>query len=393
MDRRVAFAFASVIIAAVLTFSFIIAFKPFQKPLQPGNGGATSNSNSASNNIIVVPDDYVSIQEAIDNAGEGGTVFVKSGTYHNQTLSINKSLSLIGEDSQTTILKSKTEITPFSPFGGLRITSVIELKANNIRISGFTIDHYDRGISGSGNGIQIIDNIFKANWDHESISVFGSCIEIKNNSIYGGRKNIGICAGGSYNIISENKIVRTSTAILLWDNSCIVSKNEIIDSGANGIYVSGNLHTITQNRIIGGEIGSALTCSRSIISENIAINQTARALWLDNIANDNIIWGNILSPNLGYAIYLTVLTGTKGPVNNTFYLNTIMGNVYLTGRNPWNFWDNGEKGNYWSDYEDKYPNAKELDGSGVWDTPYVIGDNNQDNYPLINPITIPEFSW
>ncbi len=383
-----AFALALVVIAAVLTLSFIIAFKPFQKTLQPGSGGATSNSNSASNNTIVIPDDYVSIQEAIDNAGEGGTVFVKSGTYYNQTLSINKSLSLIGEDSQTTILESRRKRTPFSPVGIQIITSVIELKANNIRISGFTINHYDRGISGSGNGIQIIDNIFKANWDHEGISVFGSYIEIKNNTIYGGRSNTGISIGGSYNTISENKIVGTSTAIILWGNSSIVSKNEIIDSDAHGICVSGNLHTITQNRIIGGEIGLALMCSRSIISENNVIKQTARALWLDNTANDNIIWGNLLSPNLGYAIYLTVLTGIEGPVNNTLYLNTIIGNrhnVYLTGYNPWNFWDNGEKGNYWSDYEDKYPNAKELDGSGIWDTPYVIDENNQDNYPLVNP--------
>ena len=51
-------------------------------------------------------------------------------------------------------------------------------------------------------------------------------------------------------------------------------------------------------------------------------------------------------------------------------------------------WDDGypSGGNYWSDYEDKYPNAAELDGSKIWDTPYVISENDQDNYPLV-----PEF--
>ena len=53
--------------------------------------------------------------------------------------------------------------------------------------------------------------------------------------------------------------------------------------------------------------------------------------------------------------------------------------------NP-NVWDNGFEGNYWSDYEDRYPNAKELDGSGIWNTPYFINENNQDNYPLVAPI-------
>jgi hypothetical protein len=31
-----------------------------------------------------------------------------------------------------------------------------------------------------------------------------------------------------------------------------------------------------------------------------------------------------------------------------------------------------------------------LEGLGVWDTPYVIDENNQDNYPLIDPVVIPE---
>ena len=28
-----------------------------------------------------------------------------------------------------------------------------------------------------------------------------------------------------------------------------------------------------------------------------------------------------------------------------------------------------------------------MDGSGLWDTPYVIDENNQDNYPLMEPWT------
>jgi len=52
-----------------------------------------------------------------------------------------------------------------------------------------------------------------------------------------------------------------------------------------------------------------------------------------------------------------------------------------------NIWDNGypSGGNYWSDYEERYPDAEELESSGLWDTPYVIDENNQDNYPLMEP--------
>jgi len=57
-----------------------------------------------------------------------------------------------------------------------------------------------------------------------------------------------------------------------------------------------------------------------------------------------------------------------------------------------NVWDDGypSGGNYWSDYEDRYPDADEMDNSGIWDTPYVIDSNDQDRYPLMNPLTAHE---
>ena len=369
----------------------------------------------AESKTIVVPDDYPTIQEAIDIADEGDTICVKSGTYYNQTLIINKSLSLIGEDSQTTILKGLgvassvdnvvwnniktnytllgTETSLLNFMGPTTITSVVELSANDIKISGFTIEHYELGIYGSGNRTQIVSNILTASWDHASISMDGSYIEITNNSVYGGRSNTGILVGGSYNTITDNKIVGASIGIHMWGNFSIISGNNIIDSDSSGIYASGNLLTITKNNIMNGDMGLALTYfSGSIISENNITKQTARSIWVDNSANNNVIWGNYIAPNQGYAIYFTVLSGIEGPINNTFHHNTIMSNAHniqFTGYNKWNFWDNGKEGNYWSDY-----NGTDTDGDGIGDTPYIINEDNQDNCPLMEPTVIPEFpSW
>ena len=50
--------------------------------------------------------------------------------------------------------------------------------------------------------------------------------------------------------------------------------------------------------------------------------------------------------------------------------------------------------NYWSDYLTRYPNAKEIGDSGIWDTPYDR-ETFTDNHPLVEAVfIIPEFpSW
>jgi hypothetical protein len=57
-----------------------------------------------------------------------------------------------------------------------------------------------------------------------------------------------------------------------------------------------------------------------------------------------------------------------------------------------NTWDDGypSGGNYWGDYNgtDFYhgPEQKWIDPDGIGDSPYVINDHTNDNYPLMTPI-------
>jgi len=127
--------------------------------------------------------------------------------------------------------------------------------------------------------------------------------------------------------------------------------------------------------------------SNNIISGNGTTNND-RGIYLYRSSN-NIISGNNITNN-GNGIYLYRSSG------NFIYHNSFINNAKHVddaglGHNPTplsvNSWDNDypSGGNYWDDYLTRYPNVKEIDGSGIGDTPYVIYEKNQDNYPLLPP--------
>ena len=109
---------------------------------------------------------YSTIQDAIDAASNGNTVFVYSGIYYEDVI-INKSINLFGEDKENTIVNGN---------GG---EFVFNITTDYVNVSGFTIQNGSLGIeifSGSNN--IITDNIVKDNSNY-GISVYG----LSNDSI------------------------------------------------------------------------------------------------------------------------------------------------------------------------------------------------------------------
>jgi hypothetical protein len=88
--------------------------------------------------------------------------------------------------------------------------------------------------------------------------------------------------------------------------------------------------------------------------------------------------------------YATAISG----LGNTVYDNNFINNYQqigspdlIVGPNPTTnaSWFKDTRGNYWNDYLSRYPNASEVDSSGIGDTPYVIDTGNIDPYPLMAP--------
>ncbi len=299
----------------------------------------------AETNTLVVPDDYSSIQEAIDNASEGDTIFVKNGTYLEKIM-INQSLSLIGENMENTIIDANKDGTPIS------------LIQSNVTITGFTI------CNGSG--------------------------------IHGG---IDFWAGVDYCNISGNRIINNPVGIDVAYSSYNIIFGNYLELNGAGIQLGGtrgsNFNKISGNEIINSSTGISIMYSyTNSISQNMLVNNRRSIHLLYAYYNDFI--GNDVLDSKEITIALTHSN------LNLFWFNNFVNNTVMSDGGwivpPWtanssiNIWDKEEKGNFWGDYLGSDDNK-----DGIGDIPYFIYGNNTDNYPLMNPVDIseiPEFpSW
>jgi hypothetical protein len=340
---------ALLLVLVFLTASCIITFLPVQ----------------AEPRTIVVPDDYPTITDAVGNATEGDTIFIKSGTHEgpiNQTIVIDKSISLIGENVENTIvnLHPKYNVTWIITASFYEYTDAIQIEANDVKLANLTLN-FIGNMRSSGDRVQITGNVI---WSHSTatgIFISGSECNIANNTFLGL-----INVEGSSNSVVENKAFS------------LTLKNAYRNFVCCNVFETLWLDSSNSN----------------IISENNV--STGNVMWVTHVGNSsgNTFYDNYIEASL-WNINLVV---DYNSANNMFYSNAFISDdnpdyidmyadedlVVIDSSSFNNSWDNGSIGNYWSNYMLRYPKATEIDGSGIGDTPYVIDENNTDHYPLVN---------
>jgi parallel beta-helix repeat protein len=295
-----------------------------------------------------------------------------------------------------------------------------------IRADG-TVEGTDK-IRRDGNSYTFTDNVFN------EIIVEIDAITVDGNgyTLYGPRSGVGFDLAGVDNVTIQNvNIQGFRTGVLLQTSFYITISGNTITNNRNGIdltysydnIISGN--TITNNnygiRFSGGSHnmildntiinnsndGFQMYGSYNTVSQNTISDNSGNGFMLRDSSMYNVIRGNTITNNNNLGISLTRATfniilennitdNTNGMFfrlhssNNTIYSNNFANNMQILIENDsTNDWDNGVVGNYWNGY-----NGTDSDGDGVGDTPYVIDENNQDNYPLVGQYVIPEFpSW
>ena len=295
---------------------------------------------------IVVPDDYLQIQEAIDAANEGDTIFVKKGYYVENPV-IDKPISLVGEDRDTTVID---------------VTAGLNVKSNNVTVTGLTI--FD---------------------GYEGISVYENCSNIIGNKITEARHGI-VLHSGENNSISGNILesIGSGAAIVLSHSDNNLVNSNYVDSCTEGIQLrSGSSFNMVKENII-------TNC------KNVAVRllgEYSPPRWYYPNGN-TIMRNNISNSGCGLTIY--------GSNDNLIYRNNFVNNSYQFSANEEYFIIWGEsvsvntvERNFWSDYNGfdlkSGENQDEEGSDGLGDEPYEIYGTNKDQYPKMlfeNPLGV-----
>lgn len=137
---------------------------------------------------------YTRIQDALNNASDGDTIFVYNGTYY-ENLIIEKSIQLLAENKDSTIID------------GDGSSFVVTLIADHVTISGFTIINSQKkfpsaGIFVNSDSNTISDSILKNNYYGMHLGYSSRDNLIVNNTIFHNRQ-----CGIYFNHASNNSLI------------------------------------------------------------------------------------------------------------------------------------------------------------------------------------------
>ncbi len=269
------------------------------------------------------PNNYTKIQDAIDNANDGDTVFVYCGIYH-ENIFVNKSIDIVGEYRYRTIIIAAHD------------RDIINVTACNVNISRFTI--VGEGIKWPCAGIKL----FKTN----DVSISYCDIYFSPIGVYVYESNM--------NRVENCDIGKNSCGIMLnfsEENSFVGC--EIHHSLEEGCYLSAsNRNILSDCKIYENDMGVSIVGVKNILSR---CDITDNKIGINIIGYSNQVKKCNICRNLWGVELLVAFKNIIA--NNNFCKNEL--NAFFANA-AFNIWLR----NYWSNW--RLPLPKPIFGFLVW---------------------------
>lgn len=257
---------------------------------------------AADENIIRVPEEYPTIQAAIDAASPGDVVLVAPGTY-TESITLKSGVTVRGSGADVTVID------------GSRVRdAVLAREIAESTITGFTI------IGGRLSGIRndrssmIIENNIIHGGSTGSVVFDGSDgVSLVRNNVITNTRGSGILGIGTPVTIVNNVIIRNgSSGIEFWGSPITVTNNTIANNSGSGIVLRANTSATITNNVITGNVDYGI-CSASQ-SNIISISY-------------NDVWGN--------GVYYDGVSPGPGDISaDPLFVNPAAGDYHLQDCSP-----------------------------------------------------------
>lgn len=271
---------------------------------------------------------YPSIQSAIDGANDGNTLYVSSGLYY-EHLTVSKSVNLVGENKDKTIVD------------GMGNGTVFHVTADSVSITDFTMQNC--GCSCHG-------------YYGVNVEKYHQKVNITNSNV--GYVDVAI------NLDQVQEV--------------LIAQNNVTQNFDWCIYVTNSSNIVMRGNNIADNLeGVRIENSTGIVFSDNNVTNDYSGVHVSNCSSSTFV-GNNFSSNSIYGIRFARSN------NSLIFHNNFAGNLQHVSNSGGsvNSWDDSAEGNFWSNYT-----GSDTDLDGIGNTPQLIGTNNVDHHPLMGNFT------
>jgi nitrous oxidase accessory protein len=245
-------------------------------PVTAQNIEKSSQSTSRGNWLYVGGSgsgNYSKVQDAIDNASDGDTVFVYHGMYRECNISVDKGITLLGENKTTTHIDGRGYLVIFF------------INVSNVTVRNFTLVN----TSGSGFGQAILIKKYPAQGALENFCISDCIITNDDKGIYFTYvTNISISSCHIHHNTAQSIVAESSSNIQI--TNCIINNNGInlgggVSRGGSIYFVGGDSNISISNCVIYSLIDSGILvdasyCHKIHVYQNLIYNNSGNGLSL-----------------------------------------------------------------------------------------------------------------